>query len=321
VRASFVVRKLIGAVTTLAFVVAFNFFLFRIVNDNPVETMFRGRNLTDSQKADLARRFNLDGSMWDQFVGYVRQLARGDLGLSFRGNRPVVDVIGEALWPTILLVGCSTALAMVGITIGYRAGWRRGSRFDTGATSLSMVTYSMPEFWIGMVVLGVFAANLGWFPVGGLEDPGSTATGLARLLDQLHHMVLPAVVLAIAYFGEYMIVARSAMIETLREDYLQLARAKGMRDSEVRRRHAVPNARLPVVSLSAINFGFVVSGAIAVESIFSWPGIGQATFLAIRGPDLPVLQGLFLLISAAVILANLVADLLYGRLDPRVVGR
>jgi len=321
VRATFILRKLAGAVSTLAFVVVFNFFLFRVVNKNPVDSMFRGRNLTASQKAELTRKFHLDGSKWDQFVGYVRQLLRGDLGLSFKGNRPVVDVIAEALWPTILLVGFSTLLAMLGIGLGYRAGWRRGSRFDTTSTSLSMLTYSMPEFWIGMVLLGIFAAKLGWFPVGGLEDPGSTATGFSKLLDQFHHMLLPAIVLAIAYVGEYMIVARSAMIETLREDYLQLARAKGMRDDDVRRKHAVPNARLPVVSLSAINFGFVVSGAIAVESIFSWPGIGQATYIAIRGPDLPVLQGLFLLISAAVIVANLIADLLYGRLDPRVVGR
>jgi len=321
VRASYVIRKLIGAVSTLAFVAVFNFFLFRVVNRNPVDSMFRGRNLTREQLDELTRKFNLDGSKWDQFVAYVRQLLRGDLGLSFRGNRPVVDVIAEALWPTVLLVGTSTLLAMIGITIGYRAGWKRGSRGDTVSTSLSMLTYSMPEFFIGMVMLGIFAASLGWFPVGGLEDPGSTATGLEQLLDQFHHMVLPALVLAIAYVGEYMIVARSAMIETLREDYLQLARAKGMRDDEVRRKHAVPNARLPVVSLSAINFGFVFSGAIAVESIFSWPGLGQATYLAVRGPDLPVLQGLFLLMSATVILANLIADLLYGVLDPRVMGR
>lgn len=320
-RAGYVIRKLIGAVSTLAFVAVFNFFLFRVVNRNPVDSMFRGRNLTREQLDELTRKFNLDGSKWDQFVAYVRQLLRGDLGLSFRGNRPVVDVIAEALWPTVLLVGTSTLLAMIGITIGYRAGWKRGSRSDTVSTSLSMLTYSMPEFFIGMVMLGIFAASLGWFPVGGLEDPGSTATGFEQLLDQFHHMVLPALVLAIAYVGEYMIVARSAMIETLREDYLQLARAKGMRDDEVRRKHAVPNARLPVVSLSAINFGFVFSGAIAVESIFSWPGLGQATYLAVRGPDLPLLQGLFLLMSATVILANLIADLLYGVLDPRVMGR
>jgi len=321
VRAGFVIRKLLGALSTLAFVVVFNFFLFRIVNPNPVDSMFRGRNLTQEKLDEITRKFNLDGSKWDQFVGYVRQLLHGDLGLSFKGNRPVATAIGEALWPTLLLVGTSTLLAMLGITLGYRAGWRRGSRFDSTATSLSMITYAMPEFWLGMVFLGVFASKLGWFPVGGLEDPGSTATGFAALLDQVHHMVLPASVLAIAYVGEYMIVARSSMIETLREDYLQLARAKGMREDEVRRRHAVPNARLPVVSLSAINFGFIFGGAIAVESIFSWPGIGQATYLALQGPDLPMLQGLFLLISAAVILANLVADVLYGKLDPRVLGR
>ena len=320
-RLGFLARKLLGAFTTVLFVVAFNFFLFRVVNRDPVNSMFRGRNLTKAQLEQLRVRFHLTGSLWQQFWAYLRQLLHGDLGYSLKSSRLVADVIGDAVWPTVLLVGTSTLLAMIGITIGYRAGWRRGSAFDATSTSLSMLTYAMPEFWIGMVFLGLFAAGLGWFPVGGLENPGSTATGLSKLLDQMHHMVLPAVVLAVAYIGEYMIVARSSMIETLREDYLQLARAKGMRDADVRRRHAVPNARLPVVSLSAINFGFVFSGAIAVESIFSWPGIGQQTYLAIRGPDLPMLQGLYLLISAAVILANLVADLLYGVLDPRVAGR
>lgn len=320
-RRRFVVGKLIGAASTLVFVVVFNFFLFRIVNDDPINSMFRGRNLTPEQLDRLRRRFNLDGSKWEQFVAYVKQLLRGDLGYSLKSSRPVTTVIGEALWPTILLVGTSTLLAMLGIMLGYRAGWRRGSRFDTAATSISMLTYSMPEYWIGMLALGLFAASLGWFPVGGMNDPGSVATGVERLVDQLHHLVLPAAVLAIAYIGEYMIVARSAIVETSREDYLQLARAKGLRDADVRRKHAQPNALLPVVSLSAINFGFVLSGAIAVESIFSWPGIGQATQLAISGPDFPMLQGLFLLISAAVIVANLVADLAYGYLDPRVAGR
>ena len=159
------------------------------------------------------------------------------------------------------------------------------------------------------------------FPTGGLQDPGSTATGLALLIDQAHHMALPAIVLTLAYLGEYAIVMRSSMLDTVREDYLQLARAKGLRDADVRRHHAVPNALLPVVSLSALNFGFVLSGAIAVESIYSWPGLGQATFEAIRGPDFPVLQGLFLLFSVALIVANLAVDLFYGYLDPRVADR
>ena len=139
--------------------------------------------------------------------------------------------------------------------------------------------------------------------------------------DQFQHMLLPCATLTLAYIGEYMIVMRSSMLDTVREDYLQLARAKGLRDADVRRKHAVPNALLPVVSLGALNFGFILSGAIAVEAIFSWPGIGQATQEAIRGPDFPMLQGLFLVISASLILANLAVDLLYGFLDPRVNGR
>lgn len=320
-RVRFVIMKVVGALSTLAFVVVFNFFLFRVVNENTVESMFRGRNLSDSQIARLERQFNLDGSKWDQFTAYVGQLLRGNLGVSMKDFRPVTTVVGEALWPTILLVGTSTLLAMLGIALGFRAGWRRRSRYDVGVTSFSMFTYSMPDAWLSMVFLGLFASGLGLFPTGGLEDSGSNATGLAQLLDQAHHMALPAMVLAIAYIGEYTIVARSAMIDTLREDYLQLARAKGLSDADVRRKHAQPNARLPVVSLSALNFGFVLSGAIAVETIFSWPGLGQLTRNAATGPDFPVLQGLFLLFSASLIFANLVADLFYGRIDPRVNGR
>ena len=181
-----------------------------------------------------------------------------------------------------------------------------------------MTTYSMPDFWLGMLLLSLFAVTLGWFPVGGLQDPTSDATGIALLADQAHHMFLPALTLTLAYLGEYALVMRSSLLDTMREDYLVLARAKGLRDVVVRNRHAVPNALLPVVTLIAINFGFVLSGAIAVETIFSWPGLGLATYEALNGPDLPMLQGLFLVFSASVILFNLIADLLYAYLDPRV---
>jgi peptide/nickel transport system permease protein len=322
VRARFVIGKCLGAFSTLVFVVVVNFFLFRVVNDDPIESLFRGRNLSITQKDRLRAQFNLDGSRVEQFVAYIRELLHGNLGLSLLSKRPVTTEIRDAIWPTIMLVGVATTLAMVvGIFVGIHAGWRRRSTFDVTSTTVSMFTYSVPDFWLGMLFLGFFAVNLGLFPTGGMEDAGSTATGLAKLLDQAHHMALPALVLAIAYVGEYVIVMRSSLLDTVSEDYLQLARAKGMRDADVRRRHAVPNALLPVVSLSALNFGFVLSGSIAVESIFSWPGLGQATLEAIRGPDFPVLQGLFLLFSAALILANLVVDLLYGMLDPRVQAR
>jgi peptide/nickel transport system permease protein len=322
VRARFVVGKVAGSIATLGFVLVVNFFLFRVVNDDPVSSMFRGRNLTQEQLDRLREQFDLDGSKLEQFGAYVGQTLQGNLGLSMLSRRPVTTEIADALWPTLLLVGTSTVLAMlIGTLIGIRAGWRRGSRFDVGSTAFSMFTYSVPEFWLGMLLLGVFSVRFGLFPTGGIEDPGSTASGLALLLDQAHHMALPAITLTLAYLGEYAIVMRSSMLDTVREDYLQLARAKGLRDADVRARHAVPNAVLPLVSLSALNFGFVLSGAIAVESIFSWPGLGQATLEAIRGPDFPMLQGLFLLFSAALIVANLLVDLLYGLLDPRVGGR
>jgi len=306
----------------MLFVLVVNFFLFRVISDDPVGKLFRGRNLTPEQIEAKREQFNLDGSQFQQFVAYVKQTLHGNLGDSILSGRPVTTEIREAIWPTIMLVGTSTIFSMlIGVLFGIYAGWRRRSAFDAGATTFSMFTYSVPDFWLGMLLLSLFAVQLGWFPTGGFEDAGSTKTGLAALLDQLHHMFLPALTLTLAYIGEYMIIMRSSMIDTLNEDYLQLARAKGLRDSLVRRRHAVPNALLPVVSLAALNFGYILSGAIAVEAIYSWPGLGQATIEAIRGPDYAMLQGLFLLFSASMIVANLIVDLTYGYLDPRVEAR
>jgi peptide/nickel transport system permease protein len=321
-RLRFVVSRVLGALATLFFVLVVNFFLFRVISDDPVGKLFRGRNLTSEQIQAKREQFNLDGSQLQQFVAYVKQTLQGNLGDSILSGRPVTTEIREALWPTIMLVGTSTIFSMViGILFGIYAGWRRRSAFDAGATTFSMFTYSVPDFWLGMLLLSLFAVQLGWFPTGGFEEAGSTKTGLAALLDQLYHMFLPALTLTLAYIGEYMIIMRSSLIDTLNEDYLQLARAKGLRDSLVRRRHAVPNALLPVVSLAALNFGYILSGAIAVEAIYSWPGLGQATIEAIRGPDYAMLQGLFLLFSASMIIANLIVDLTYGYLDPRVEAR
>jgi peptide/nickel transport system permease protein len=319
VSARFVTTKVLGSLVTLAFVVVFNFFLFRVVESDPVASLFRGRNLTQSQRAELTKQFGLDGSKGDQFVSYLKQTATLNLGRSYQTNQPVSSEIWDKAGATIALVGISSVLsAGFGILLGIAAAWRRRTKADYSITSFTMATYSMPDFWLGMLLLVAFAVGLGWFPVGGIVDPNSDATGIAKLADQAQHMFLPALTLTIAYLGEYTIIMRSSLLDTMREDYLVLARAKGLRDVLVRNRHAVPNALLPVVALMAINFGFVLSGAIAVEAIFSWPGLGLATYQALTGPDLPMLQGLFLVFSASVILFNLIADLLYGYLDPRV---
>jgi peptide/nickel transport system permease protein len=315
----FVIGKVLGAFATLAFVVIFNFFLFRVVEQDPVANLFRGRNLTVEQRQELRHQFGLDGSKLEQFGAYLKQTAQLNLGRSYISNQPVSEEIWSRAWPTIALVGISTLLSTVfGVLMGIAAAWKRGSPTDYGSTGFTMATYSMPDFWLGILLLVTLGVSLGLFPVGGISDAGSDAGGLALLLDQAHHMFLPALTLTLAYLGEYAIVMRSSLLDTMREDYLTLARAKGLRDIVVRNRHAVPNAILPVVTLIAINFGFVLSGAIAVETIYSWPGLGRLTYDALNAPDLPLLQGLFLVFSAAVIFFNLVSDLLYAYLDPRV---
>jgi peptide/nickel transport system permease protein len=319
VSARFVTGKVLGSLATLAFVVCFNFFLFRVVEGDPVASLFRGRNLTVTQRDALTKQFGLDGSTGEQFARYLQQTAQLNLGRSYASNAPVAKEIGAKVWATVALVGLSTLLSTVGgILIGIAAAWRRRSKTDYASTTFTMATYAMPDFWLGMLLLTLFAVTLGWFPVGGIEEATSTATGAAHLAEQAKHLFLPCLTLAVAYLGEYALVMRSSLLDTMREDYLVLARAKGMREVVVRNRHAVPNALLPVVTLIAINFGLVLSGAIAVETIFSWPGLGLATYDALNGPDLPMLQGLFLVFSAAVIFFNFVADLLYAYLDPRV---
>ena len=317
--ARFVGAKVAGSLVTLVFVVCFNFFLFRVVEGDPVANLYRGRNLTEQQRDKLTKQFGLDKSTGAQFVAYLKETATLNFGRTYTGNAPVWDEIKRKAWPTIALVGISAILSAVfGVLLGIAAAWRRRTKTDYAVTAFSVGTYSMPDFWLGMVLLTFFAVVLGWFPVGGLQDAASDATGLSKLADEAHHMFLPCLTLTVGYLGEYAIIMRSSLLDTMREDYLLLARAKGLRDVLVRNRHAVPNAILPVVALLAINFGFVLAGAIAVEAIFSWPGLGLATYDALKGPDLPMLQGLFLVFSASVIFFNLIADLMYGYLDPRV---
>ena len=318
-RGRLVLRKVLGSLLTLVFVLVFNFVLFRIVETDPVASLFRGRNIPAERLEELRAEFGLDQPLGTQFVFYMRETFQLNLGISYQSRQPVWDEIRSRIPATLALVGSSAVFsALIGTIGGVIAAWRRNTWKDHSITSGTMLFYSMPDFWLGMILLVAFAVVLGWFPVGGIVDLGSTAGGLELLLDQLHHMFLPALTLTLAYLGEYTLVTRSSLLDVMGEDYLTVARAKGLRDVMVRNRHAVPNALLPVVTLLAINFGFILSGAIAVEAVFSWPGLGKATADAIRGPDLPMLQGLFLLFSSAVIFFNLVADLAYSWLDPRV---
>ena len=313
----YIVRKVLQAVLTLFFVLTANFFMFRVMPGDPIAMLARSQRLTPADIEEQKAAYGLDKPLPQQYVFYLRQTLTGELGLSYRNARPVWNEISGRLWPTILLVGTGTILAsVIGVWVGTKGGWNRGSTFDTSTLYGSLVLYSMPEGWLGMILLLVFAGWLGWFPAGGYETGGMS--GFARIVDIANHLVLPCLTLTLGYVGSYSIVMRSSLLEVMREGFVLTARAKGVPDRLVLRRHAGPNAFLPTFTLIFLSFGFVMGGAIIVETVYSWPGIGLLTYEAIQTLDFPLLQAIFLLTSALVIVFNLAADITYGYLDPRI---
>jgi peptide/nickel transport system permease protein len=316
-------RKLGGSAVTLLFIAVMNFFLFRVINTNPERTLARGRASTPEQIQEIIDKYGLDKPLQEQFLLYMKQIATFDFGVSIEFNKPVNELMWQKLWPTIALVGTSTVLSILfGLWIGTVAAWNRGHRFDKISTSATVTLYSMPEWWLGLVLFSLFASGH-WgiprlFPIGRLIDTGLDPTSLEGVVNEAYHLVLPVATLSLAYLAEFGLIMRSALLDEMGEDYLLTARAKGMRDILVRRRHATRNALLPVVTIVSLNLGFIVGGAITVETVYSIPGLGLMTYDALRVPDVPVLQGTFFFFSAAVVLANLVSNLLYGVLDPRV---
>jgi peptide/nickel transport system permease protein len=320
----YVIRKVVQAFVTLLAILIFNFFLFRVWSPgDPVSFLTRGQgfNLSLEERAAVIKEYGLDKSTWGQFTEYMKDTFTGKLGVSsFYQGESVMAIFFRFLIPTLLLVGISTMISMVvGIWMGIRSGWRRGSKFDRGSMFFSLILYSMPEFWLGMLLLMFFSSALGWFPVGGRVSTNVSSMGtLEYLTDVAEHLFLPVLTLALGYLGEFYLLMRSSLLDVLGEDYITTARAKGVLERNILNRHAVRNALLPTVTLIALSFGYVIGGAITVEVVFSYQGLGLLTYTAIAAKDYWLLQGLFLFFSLAVIAFNLVADLVYAYLDPRV---
>ena len=300
-----------------------NFFLFRVIPGDPARTLGRGRLTSPDAIAEFNHTYGLDQPLWQQFFTFLKNTAQGDLGYSLRYNVPVAQLIMERMGPTVLLVGSSTILAtVIGVYLGITGAWNRGSAFDRMTNAAGLTLYSMPEWWLGLLLIEVLAVGVGpfpgLFPTGGLHSVGIAPGGMSYFLDTVWHLVLPVTTLTLAYLSDYSLIMRSSLLDELGEDYLTTARAKGLRDVLVRRRHAVRNALLPTTTKIALNIGWVVSGAITVETVFSIPGLGLLSTEALDIPDYWVLQGTFLVGSAGVILMNLISNLVYGLLDPRV---
>ncbi|MCB9151113.1 MAG: ABC transporter permease [Caldilineaceae bacterium] len=335
----FALKKIGWAIFTVLFVIVLNFFLFRILPGDPARAGIRDPRLTQEAQQQIRERFGLDkpvincfeslnpprlGScainpLQTQFFVYIKNLLSGELGISYHTNRPVFDMLRERLWNTVLLIGAGQILSIiVGMALGIVAAWRARTAIDYSALIGSLTAWSLPTFWLGIILLFWGSHNLS-LPVGGKLTPGASfPNSWGYVHDALLHMLLPTLTYTIIFVGEYMLIMRSTLLDVLSEDYILTAKAKGLKTFQILKDHALQNAMLPMVTIIALNLGFTVAGAIQIETVFSWPGLGGAIFEAVGRRDYPMLQGAFLLIAVAVVFANLLAELLYSYLDPRI---
>lgn len=329
-RPRFLARRVGWALITVLVVITFNFVLFRVLPGDPAKQGAKDPRLNPETQAALTERFGLDkplffnlgsGEPFDsQYFIYIGALLQGDLGTSYASpDKTVGELLGDALINTLWLVVPSQFLSiMLGILLGLVAAWRRGKATDIGALAFSLFMWSLPTFFLGIILLFV-GARFFDLPIGGKQTIGAEYGNIFEAAADLFvHLLLPTLTLTLVLLGEYMLIMRSSVLDVFSEDYILTAKAKGLSTYRIIRDHALRNAMLPMVTLIAINLAFTVSGAIQVEAVFSWPGLGHLTVEAVSERDYPVLQGAFLLLAFAVVFANLAADLLYGWLDPRV---
>ncbi len=332
-RSDYLIRRIFFALATLVVVIVFNFFLFRILPGDPIKSIARSPRLTREARERLRVDFGLDkpvffdgerlregdvvGAFDTQFTSYVRALLHGNLGISYRSRRDVAEVLAERVWRTVVLVaGAETLALLFGVGLGLASAWRRGTRLEMTILVWALISWGLPNFFLGIILLLLARGHL---PVGGMVVPGlKPEAGLVYWADVGRHLILPTLTMAIVYTSSYILIMRSSVVEVLSEDYILTAKAKGLNTFQILRDHALKNAMLPMVTMVALNLAYTVGGAIQVETVFSWPGIGRLMYDAVQLRDYPVLQGTFLLLAVSVVVANLVADLLYSVLDPRV---
>ncbi|MEU6999999.1 ABC transporter permease [Nonomuraea sp. NPDC046570] len=315
--------KLVAAAVSFFVTLVIGFAIFTLMPSDPVRTLTRGRPTSEAQLAQLRIQLGLDDPLWERFLTFVGNTFKGELGYSWQFQQSVSSLVADRLGPTLLLMGTAAALSIaIGLWLGIRSGWRHGSLFDKIASSTSLTLWSVPTFWLGMILLVVFSVGVGpipsLFPAGGMSEPSLPQEGWTHVVDVARHLVLPCLTMVLVVFAQYVTVMRASIIDEMGSPYLLTARAKGLTDDAVRRRHAVPNALLPSVTMIFMHLGILVSGAITVEAVYSWPGLGYLTYEALKIPDLPLLQGTFIVFSASVIIMNLLADVVYRFLDPRV---
>lgn len=315
-------RKVLNSFVTFLLVMVISFILFRMMPGDPVNMVVpNDPRIPGEYKEQLIEEFGLNKSMPEQFIAYVKSVLTLDFGNSFEyRTTPAMEYVVDYLRWTLVLVGLSSLLMIVfGMLIGMYAAWKRGGLFDTGSFGFSLFFYAMPTFWFAMMLIVMFAVSFPVFPAFGALDLGeSFEWSFPRILDMLNHLILPTTCLTLVSVAGFSVIMRGALTDALTEDFIITAKAKGLSDQKILRKHALPNAMLPMVALIAIHVGFIVAGAYQTELVFDYPGIGWASIHAVYNQDWPVLQASFFIVAVCVILANLVADILLVYLDPRV---
>ena len=318
----YISRRSVQIVVIFFVILTILFLLFRLAPGDPVSRMV-DPNLTPEDAQLLIKELGLDQPIWIQYFYYLKNFVTGNFGHSFHYGQPVVQIIGNRLPNTILLFTTSIILsALVGIFLGKIASWHKGEKTDTFLTLGALITHTVFLPWLALIMIWVFAYKMGWFPITGMISEEvwlNPEAGLwAKSLDVLYHMVLPLTTLFLIHFGSYLLIMRTSMLDTLKEDYILTARAKGLPEKVIRNHHAAPNAALPVVTSVALSLAFSINGGALTETVFTWPGIGRELVFSVSHNDYPLAQASFLLIAIVVLVSNLVVDILYSYLDPRI---
>ena len=318
----YILRRMAQIIVIFFIILTILFLLFRLAPGDPVSRMI-DPNMTPEDAELLIEQLGLNEPLWKQYFIYLKNFFTGHFGYSFHYGEPVVKIIWDRLPNTILLFTTSIIMsAFVGLFLGKIASWHKGKKIDTWMTIGALVTHTLFLPWLALIMIWVFAYKLGWFPINGMLsvevwlDP--EAGFIRKAADVMYHMVLPLSTLFLIHFGSYLLLMRSSMLETLKEDYILTARAKGIAEKVIRDHHAAPNAALPVVTSIGLSLAFSINGGALTETVFTWPGIGRELVFSVSHSDYPLSLACFLLIAIVVLISNLIVDVLYAYLDPRI---
>ena len=316
----YIIRRIFQAVPIVLAIIVLNFFLLNMAEGDAVDVLAgEAGSATPEYMAELRAKFGLDQPLPVQLLVYLKNIISLDLGYSFRHDMPVSVLIVDRFWPTLLLMVSTIILAVLfGILLGLLAAINLNTWKDAVISVFALITYATPLFWVGLMMIVVFSINLRWFPTSGMENIAAFYEGFDRFVDISRHLVLPTITLSLFYLALYTRLMRASMLEQYGQDYVVTARAKGLPERRITFGHVLRNALLPVVTMAGVQVGALIGGSVIVESVFAWPGLGMLAFESLFARDLNLLLGIFLISSVLVVVVNLIVDVIYCFLDPRI---